>query len=415
MGSIGVSALIERLRVDLSELADLETSPLSDVELLDALRLMHPLVNQAQAVQTRLIGAVHHRGAVTADGAVSTQAWLRGRLHLGNAAAQIRVAGALDTLPCVADAYQRGELSFDHVEAIATVARDIDPTILAAGADKLLTEQATTLAPAPLRRAANRIRDYFDPDAATRRARRHFSDRWLSVSRTFAGTVSIQGVLDPEGGELFLATLAALTPPAALTDPRTPGARRADALVQMCRLVADSAPQAGGEKPHVTVTVDWNTLRDELSTSAITGNGRWPGATVGNGVPIHPATARRLACDAAIIPALLGSAGEPLDIGRATRVIPSALRRALVLRDGGCRFPLCDRPPSWTDSHHLQPWAQGGTTSLKNLVLLCRAHHTAVHEGGWRIALDPVTATVTVHHPDGRPHDEVSRPHAHAP
>ena len=160
---------------------------------------------------------------------------------------------------------------------------------------------------------------------------------------------------------------------------RPTGRRRADALVQVCRMAAEAAPQAGGERPHVAVTIDWETLRD--------GYTRRPqdGATLDNGVPLHPATARRLACDARIIPVLLGSAGQPLDIGRATRSIPTGLRRAPVLRDRGCRFAFCDRGPEWTDGHHVDHWAHGGTTWLDGLVLLCRAHHTAVHEGGWSI------------------------------
>jgi hypothetical protein len=85
-------------------------------------------------------------------------------------------------------------------------------------------------------------------------------------------------------------------------------------------------------------------------------------------------------------------ASQPLDVGRRTRTIPPAIRTALVVRDRGCAFPGCDRPPSWTDAHHREHWADGGPTSLDNLVLLCRTHHRAVHEGGWQL----------IHDPDGR-------------
>ena len=96
-------------------------------------------------------------------------------------------------------------------------------------------------------------------------------------------------------------------------------------------------------------------------------------------------TARRLACDASVSTVTVDAAGTPLDVGRTRRTIPSALRRALVVRDRGCRFPGCDRPPEWTDGHHLVPWAEGGETRLDNLVLLCQRCHTAVHEGGRRL------------------------------
>ncbi len=223
------------------------------------------------------------------------------------------------------------------------------------------------------------------------------------MARTFDGAVAVQGVLDPDGGELLLTTLTALMPPPVPHDPRTPAHRRADALLDLCRLAANHTPTAGGEKPHVTVTIDWETLR---------GAGT---ATLGSGVPITAGTARRLACDATVIPAVLGSAGEPLDLGRAARLVSTAQRRALTLRDQGCRFPGCDRPPQWTGAHHLMPWAHGGPTDLDNLLLLCRRHHTAVHEGGWTLHLDTLTNTVTATRPNGRPLDMISQPRSQSP
>jgi hypothetical protein len=108
-------------------------------------------------------------------------------------------------------------------------------------------------------------------------------------------------------------------------------------------------------------------------------------ATLNTGQPISAAQARRLACDAGVIPAVLGSNGEPLDVGRSTRTIPSAIRRALVVRDRGCIHPDCDRPPEWTDAHHVKHWIDGGPTALDNLCLLCHKHHWIVHHTAWRI------------------------------
>jgi uncharacterized protein DUF222 len=224
------------------------------------------------------------------------------------------------------------------------------------------------------------------------------------VATTFDGAVVVDGMLDPHGGALLLSTLAALTPPPLVGEERSADQRRADALVDLCRLAAGHAPTAGGQRPHVTVTVDLATLRDGIGAAAL-----------GGGVPLAPATARRLACDATIIPAVLGSAGEPLDLGRAARLVSPAQRRALALRDQGCRFPGCDRPAQWADAHHLAHWADRGPTNLHNLVLLCRWHHTAVHERGWAIRLDVPTNTVTATRPDGRPLDLASRPTARPP
>ena len=94
------------------------------------------------------------------------------------------------------------------------------------------------------------------------------------------------------------------------------------------------------------------------------------------------ATLRRLTCDARIARVITDGRSAVLDVGRATRTVPAAIWRALVARDGGCSHPNCDRPPGWCDAHHIVHWADGGTTSLDNLRLLCRRHHRAVHEGG---------------------------------
>jgi hypothetical protein len=110
-------------------------------------------------------------------------------------------------------------------------------------------------------------------------------------------------------------------------------------------------------------------------------------ASLGNGLLIDAATARRLACDAAVIPAVLGGRSEPLDIGRKTRTVPPALRRALVLRDGGCAFPGCTVPAGWCDAHHRHHWAAGGPTALNNLVLLCGPHHDLIHHADWQVQL----------------------------
>lgn len=120
------------------------------------------------------------------------------------------------------------------------------------------------------------------------------------------------------------------------TDARTVPERHADALIELCERAraAEDFPTTAGQPPHVTVTIDWNALRTGL------GN-----ATLDYGQRLGVATARRLSCDCKVIPAVLSSEGEPLDVGRAQRTVPLGIRRALVARDGGCTFPACDRPP----------------------------------------------------------------------
>ena len=108
-----------------------------------------------------------------------------------------------------------------------------------------------------------------------------------------------------------------------------------------------------------------------------------------DGTALTAATIRRLACDAGVIPIVLGSDGDVLDVGRRTRTVPRALRNALVIRHAGCTFPGCDLSPSWCDGHHLHHWSDGGPTNLANLALLCSTHHHIVHEDRWSLTRAP--------------------------
>jgi Domain of unknown function (DUF222)/HNH endonuclease len=131
--------------------------------------------------------------------------------------------------------------------------------------------------------------------------------------------------------------------------------------------------------------------------------------------PLRHDTARRLACDSSLLPIVLGAASEPLDMGRQRRLVTPAIRRALNVRDGGCRFPGCDRPATWCDAHHLLSSVDGGPTSVDNMILLCRRHHVLIHEHGWAIHLEYITGIVTATDPHGRPLDIVSHPRNHSP
>jgi hypothetical protein len=263
--------------------------------------------------------------------------------------------------------------------------------------------------------------------------------------------VAVNGLLDPEAGQVLVAALEPLARPASADDPRSGGQRRADALVELARrsLEAGRLPQSGGVRPQLTVTVELASL---LGPDGLGGEG-------GGSGPLDPETCRRLACDgavtrvlvtrhrtdqhhphaqeqplardrseleelgnqdqngmdglqvrlraAALLPPILGGAPtQPLEVGRTTRVVQPAQRTALAIRDGGCVFPGCDRPPAWCEAHHLVHWLHGGPTDLANLALLCRAHHRAVHEGGWRLARDPdgrLTATPPHRRPQPAP------------
>ncbi len=147
----------------------------------------------------------------------------------------------------------------------------------------------------------------------------------------------------------------------------------ADALTDICRFWLDHSEDtstSGAERPHITVTVPYATLTGtEQRLCEI------------DGAAVSPEAIRRLACDAGIVRIVTDGESQPLDVGRRVRTVTPAIRRALELRDGGCAWAGCSAPASWCDAHHITHWADGGVTALINLILLCRRHHVAIHNG----------------------------------
>ncbi len=195
-------------------------------------------------------------------------------------------------------------------------------------------------------------------------------------------------------------------PPPVPPDGRSAGTRRAHALgaILTAFLNAGTAPTVHGEKPHLLVTISEADLRQRIGS-----------AQLGYGDTIPIAAARMLACDAAVIPAVLRGTSEIVDVGRAMRTFTAAGRKAILLRDIGCVFPGCTMPGAWCDNHHIQHWADGGPSNLDNAALLCRRHHNLIHRGLWRIRLGadrrPEIIPPATHDPAQRPlRNTVHRP-----
>ncbi|VDR31991.1 Domain of uncharacterised function DUF222 [Arthrobacter agilis] len=168
-------------------------------------------------------------------------------------------------------------------------------------------------------------------------------------------------------------------------DPEGPTRAQAllDGLVTACRIALTTAalPATGGHRPQVMVTIDYKDLISDIQSA---GHVHQAGHGIFSG-QLSARTIRRMACDADLIPLVLGSAGQVLDVGRAQRFFPPHLRRALVARDKGCAFPDCSIPASWCEAHHVNPWSRGGRTSIGNGVLLCSRHHHVIHQGAWAV------------------------------
>jgi len=338
----------------------------------------------------------------------------------GTARERVRMARALVELPETSAAMAAGELSYSKVRALTRVATP--------ESEGELLELAHEASAGELERLL-RTRRLTDADEAEREEMRHLA-RGFSLVPDLDGMIEVRGRLTPEQGVLLMRAieaasdmlfrdsggnpvLEALQGAGSMREKeRIAARRRADALV----LLAERALEAGvGERPEevrsgasaeryqVFVHVGTGTLRGEPASggacdcsndhgspasaapaahSAIPDLDR---SDIDPGIRVSAETSRRLTCDASVVEVSRSPTGELLDFGRRTRTIPPALRRALHLRDGRCRFPGC--PSRFCEAHHITHWAHGGATSLANTVLLCRHHHRIVHEGGWTLSL----------------------------
>src|SRR5712691_5225778 len=346
---------------------------LDDAQLGEALIETREVIDRGEAVFASGVRRFETSGQYRADGALSVIAWLRSNCKLsgGAAAERVEVARALDQLPKTEEAFARGDVGYQHVAVMARAAEHVG-TAAVAKAEASLLKAAETMDPGQFTGVAKHFEHRVDAAAALVEANRAYERRYLHVSEPTDGMVRLDGLLDVEGGAILRTALNAGMLPGK-DDDRTPGQRRADALVELCRRKTGGSATGAGPRPHLVIRASLDTL---LAA---------PGAPAGEleaGGSVPAETVRRLACDAALT--RITARGElEAEISHASRSIPPSTRRAVEARDRACVAGRCDRPPQWTDCHHLQHWTQGGPTILPNLVLLCRRHHRMVHEGGW--------------------------------
>ena len=381
---------------------------LSDGELLGLVARVHALVERVDGLALSVVHEADVREVAQAAGASSTKAWLvhACRLRPSVAGRRVRLAHALHTAhPVVRDAVVTGQVSTDHADVIRASLQALPvglaPSVVAE-AEHVLLEHAATMDPQRLGAAGRHLGVVLDPDGAAAFAREEERLRprcGLHATDTGHGLVRLSGAATVEQWAWLVAGIDPLatpvTGPDGAPDPRPLPERRLDGLVELVRIALES-PQVGdhgGTRPQIVVTVPLASLltdpRLQFPEDLPHLDLDLPSASE-HGVPISPAAARRLACDAAIIPAVLGTRGEPLDLGRVTYTAPRALRRAVILRDRHCRFPGCRRRPRRCHTHHIDHWADGGTTDLDNLCLLCDYHHHVIHQpNSWQIRKTP--------------------------
>jgi hypothetical protein len=363
----------------ISELVSRDVAPPAGLSRTDWLRSHDPTLTPAQATAFLTVGT-----------ALAQARWARLRMLV--ATQQVTVGHAAQII------------DFDARVAPVADPDDLDTALTD------LTDQAARLRPEELARLARhhteQVRPPRDEDRLDR-GRREARGLWFTPP-TATGMVGLRGVLDPEGAAVLKAAIDPLSIPCPETDERghtltpderTPARRRMDALLTVVqRGVASADGVATTDKAKVVVLIDLDTLiRDvsDVGTSTGAGTGTGIGSSVGVGAGatltgdvLSPGVVRRMACEAEIIPMVLGGDGEPLDVGRGRRLFTRSQRLALTARDHGCSFEACTVPATWCDAHHLDPWSRGGRTDLTNGALLCPRHHTHVHA-------HDLTATVT--------------------
>jgi hypothetical protein len=349
-------------------------SSVSTPALIDQITELAGHLNAAHARWLALIAELDRRNAWVEWGVKSCAHWLNWKcgLDLGAAREKLRVAHALEGLPRIAASMAAGKLSYSKVRAMTRVAEAPNEEYLLN-----IALHATAHHVEKLVRSYRRVKE---SQELTREARQQ-AGRELRWFHNDDGSLVIRARLTAEAGALFIKALQAaedsvpaksVSAETSLDPVQTRRALRADALAMISESFLSSGPRDlnGGDRQQIVVHVDAQTLKHDHA-------GR---CELEHGPAMAAETARRLACDASLIAIIENEQDEPLNVGRKTRTIPPAIRRALNSRDRGCRFPGCTHI-RYVDGHHVHHWSKGGETKLSNLVTLCRFHHRQVHEG----------------------------------
>lgn len=335
-------------------------------------------------------------------GLISLAHWLNWKCGIGLGAARekVRVAHALKSLPLITQAFREGRVSFSKVRAMTRVATPKNEEYL-----MMIARHGTAVHVERVVRGYSKVKRV---DALAQEATRH-AQRELHWYIDDDGYWVIRGRLTAEQGALVQKALERVMDedfreqqdvPAGTSDddlapkvharPEPIASRRTDALIRMAETHTCSDGGFSGDRFLVHVHTDIETLKADGSGGQ---------AELEEGGTIAAETARRVSCDASVVHWLEHPQGEALNIGRKSRTIPPAMRRALQRRDGGCCFPGCTCS-RFVDAHHIQHWADGGATSMANLVLLCRRHHRLVHEAGFGVGRT-APGRFEFTHPDG--------------
>ena len=390
---------------------DPDRSRLADADRLELVALASVLAGRVEALRCALVAEADAVNASMRAKGTPSASWLAltGTLSRKESAGLLYRAKDLASSPVVQQEVLAGRVGVDQARSITRVLQELPAdlsgdqrqqaaSVLIGYAERCDSAQLARMTSQVLAEVAPDLADQADADRLHRQAEAARRDRGLWFTRD-RGSITFRGSLPVADAEGWVAVIDAYVESHRRTaleerDPLavslTPQQRRADALVAMIRHhhTGRFAPAGGGDRPRIVVTLDYDTLHTRAHQ----------GGLLPTGDRIAAGDLRRLCCDADLVPMVLGTGSEILDVGRTHRLVTRALRVALGHRDRGCVFPGCDTHPTACEAHHLIPWWAGGPTDLTNLALVCHHHHGLVepdkhgHRDQWalRIAADGI-------------------------
>lgn len=382
----------------------------TDGEVLDGVVALTRLHGQVGAALAAAVGLLDARLAYAADGTRTAAAWLRSRTELSGAHASVVVHRGRDLsgTPVVRAAFGEGVLGEAKVRMLLAARNGLEA--LFADHEVALVELIRGLTVAHAQITVNQWRAKAEATLADDGAPPEdpADENALHLSQSWGGRWRLDGDLDAVSGQVVANALEAWisdrfhSGAAAAGDGVAPARRRAEALVDLVARGAEPGTKQGQARPSVTLNIDLAELLGLPVDGPEELRARRCGLT--NATPVPRSTAERLLCSADVTAVFtevgLDGIVEVLGAVHTNRYPTAKERRALALRDGGCVFPGCDAPVEWADAHHLDHWHVHQRTELRRLVLLCRFHHHAVHEGGFGLERSP-TGIVTATRPDG--------------
>lgn len=386
-----VAVFVARTRVAIMALQDQPLWTMNDAETRDALIELTRLVAQAEALELRVAAHADRTEVGRASGATSAAVWWSNETHQvqAGAASKMKLAKTLDQHDHIRQALEAGEILLDQarviIVAVDRLPGDIDPEIRAQARDRLLGAAAHFDAKA-LRIMGKRILDVVAPEVGEAQEARQLAEEEERAAEAARLTMHDDGegrtygrfTLPTWQADILRKHIQALASAKTGGMGLTPHGMGGAFGELITRYPTDRVPQAGGVSATVLVTMTLETLLGGLKA-----------AQLDTGTRISPGLARRLACQAGVIPVVLGGNSQPLDVGRRRRLHTKAQRIAMAIRDGGCVAEGCERPGWMCHAHHVTPWSEGGDTTVKDGVLLCPRHHTLAHDPGFDLTRHP--------------------------